>query len=144
VSEDTSRLNFLELRCGAALTSIRILNQLLEVAMASLDVERSVRHDATLAVAELVANVCEHEYTGQTGEVAVKLQVDADELRIELSSQGPPFDLRAALDRAAATDPLEKLESGGLGLRLIHSLFDEAVCEHPDGANLIRLRKRLV
>ena len=139
----TAPLTFLELRCGAALTSIRILNQLLEVAMASLAVEASLRHDATLAVAELVANVCEHEYAGRQGEVGVKLQVDPDELRIELSSQGPPFDLTAALARAHASDPLEHLQSGGLGLKLIESLFDEATCEHPGGVNLIRLRKRL-
>lgn len=136
-------LPFLELRCGAALTSIRVLNQLLEVAMASLDVDASLRHDATLAVAELVANVCEHEYAGRTGEVGVKLQVDPGELRIELQSHGPPFDLDAALAAAHAKDPLEKLQSGGLGLKLIESLFDEATCEHPEGVNVIRLKKRL-
>ena len=56
---------FLELRTGASLSSVRVLTDLLEVALRALEVEEASRHDLALGVAELVTNVCRHEYVGE-------------------------------------------------------------------------------
>lgn len=134
---------FLELRTGATLQSIRVLNDLLEVALRALGVEEALRHDLALGVAELVANVCEHEYgEGGSGEVTLRLEGGPRELCLAVVSQGAPFDLAAALARAEANDPLEALQGSGLGLPMLVSLFDAVDHRYEQGVgNRITLRK---
>jgi anti-sigma regulatory factor (Ser/Thr protein kinase) len=93
----------------------------------------------TLGVAELVANVCEHEYGERDGDVGVRLDVTHDEVRVTVLSEGRAFDLDAALERAAALDPLET--DGGRGLVLLTGLFDEVRLEREADRNRITLRK---
>lgn len=139
---------YLEVRTGAALRSIRVLNELLEVALRALEVEDAIRHDLAMGVAELVANVCEHEYEAgplrnpDGGDVGLRLDGTSGEIRLTVTSQGPPFDLGAALDRARNHDPLEALEGSGLGLRMLDALFDaiDHAYEQEVG-NLITLRR---
>ena len=139
---------YLEIRTGAALRSIRVLNELLEVALRALGIEDASRHDLAMGVAELVANVCEHEYQGGRlrdptgGEVGLRLDGTASELRLTVTSQGPRFDLDAALERARVHDPLEALDGSGLGLRMLDALFD--AIDHAyqaDAGNRITLRR---
>jgi anti-sigma regulatory factor (Ser/Thr protein kinase) len=119
---------------------VRVLNELLEVALRSLAVDDRLRHDVTLGVAELVANVCEHEYAGRDGgDVGVRLDVSHDEVRVTVLSQGRAFDLDAALVRASNLDPLET--DGGRGLVLLTGLFDEVRLERDEDRNRITLRK---
>lgn len=137
---------FLELRIGARLAAVRILNDLFEVALGALGVSEGLRHDLTLGIAELVANVVEHEYAGAEGlgEVLVRLDVRDDEVLVTVVSHGPAFDLQGALDRAAAHDPLEALESdsdGGRGMLLLTGLFDEVRLDREAGKNRITLRR---
>jgi hypothetical protein len=73
VSEPSAHPTFLEVRIGARLPAVRILNDLLDVALRAVGVDEGVRHDLTLGVAELVANVVEHE--GGAGEVGLRLDV---------------------------------------------------------------------
>jgi anti-sigma regulatory factor (Ser/Thr protein kinase) len=143
-TRDASTATFLELRLGARLAAVRVLNDLFEVALGALGVGEALRHDLTLGVAELVANVVEHEYVGAAGEVLVRLDVRDDELVVTVVSDGAAFDLQGALDRAAAHDPLEALESdldGGRGMLLLAGLFDEVRLDREAGRNRITLRK---
>lgn len=127
-------ITYLELRTGASLSSIRVLNELLEVASRALGVDPSLQHDLALGVAELVANVVEHELEGSNGEVLVRLEHSGDQLVLTVSSSGPPFDLEAALAHAANHDPLAELQGSGLGLPLLVALFDKI--EHDYDAEL--------
>ena len=139
---------WLELSLGAELRAARTVCGLLEVALAALDLDPSLRHDVTLAVAEVVTNVVEHEYrvegAGAGGQVRLRLEVAPDHLRVRVESQGPPFDLAAALRKAAQSDPLADLQGSGLGLILVNALFDEAESAHlPERGNVVTLVKRL-
>lgn len=139
-----SASRWLEVRLGADLRAPRVVCALLESALGALEVHPSLRHDVTLAVAEVVTNVVEHEYRGAPGEVGVRLEVAPDRLHVVVESQGTPFDLGAALARAAASDPLAELAGRGLGLILVGSLFDEAASVHEPGrGNVVTLVKRL-
>lgn len=130
---------WLELKVGARLAAVRVLNDLVDVALRSLAVGDELRHDVTLGVAELVANVCEHEYGGREGDVGVRLDVTHEDVRVTVLSDGATFDLEAALARARDRDPLET--DGGRGLVLLDALFDEVRLERDDGKNRITLRK---
>lgn len=135
---------FLELRIGARLAAVRVLNDLFDVALTALGVSEALRHDLTLGIAELVANVVEHEYAGAEGEVLVRLDVRDDEVVVTVISHGAAFDLQGALDRAADHDPLEALErdvDGGRGMLLLAGLFDEVRLDREGGKNRITLRR---
>lgn len=135
---------YLGLKIGARLAAVRVLNDLLEVAMRALGLEDELRHDLMLGVAELVANVCEHEGGGRDGEVDVRLDVSQEQVLVTVSSSGEPFDLQGAVARAQARDPLEALDSdddGGRGLLLLVGMFDEVRLDRDDGRNCISLRR---
>lgn len=131
---------YLELRIGARLAAVRTLNELFDVALRALGVEEPLRHDLTLGVAELVANVVDHERGGDP-QVAVRLDVAPHEVRLTVDSVGPRFDLAAALARAAARDPLTAPDEGGLGLLILEGLFDEVRQGDAPAGNRIVLRK---
>lgn len=136
----TAEPAFLELRTRAAFASVRVLNEILEVALRELAVEESLRHDVALGVAELVANVHEHEYRGRDGDVTVRLEVAPRVVALTVESQGPRFDPFARPEEAK--DPIEELEAGGLGIPLLQGLFDEVRHDYVDGVgNRITLRK---
>ncbi len=135
-------VTYVEVRVGARLPAVRFVNDLLETALAAVGVDAGVAHDLTLGVAELVANVCEHEYGPGGGEVGVRLDVGADALILTVTSDGGPFDLEGALREAAERDPLEALDEGGLGLPMLVALFDEVRHRHEAGrGNTITLRR---
>lgn len=137
-------INFLELRTSAVMESIRVLNELLEVALRALGTDPAIQHDLALGVAELVANVVEHEYEvtgGRGGEVLVRLDTRPGELVLAVVSQGPPFDFEAAIARAESHDPLENLDGSGLGLPLLKALFQLEHSYSPERGNTITLRR---
>lgn len=144
MSAQASTPTFLGLRIGAQLGAVRVLNDLLEVAMRAMGLDPELRHDLTLGVAELVANVCEHEGGGRDGEVDVRLDVTEGEVRVTVLSSGDEFDLQGAIERAQARDPFEALDAddeGGRGLLLLVGLFDEVRLDREDGKNRITLRR---
>ena len=142
----TGAISFLEMRTEAVLGSIRVLNDLLEVALRALGVPGDQRHDLALGLAELVANVCQHEYAAvgdSSPGVTVALDARDGDLLLTVTSFGPPFDLKAQIQIATARDPLEELAGSGLGLPLLVALFDELESTYEQGpGNVITLRKR--
>lgn len=136
-----SGLGWLELKASAELSAGGVLARLVDVALAGLGCDPSLCHDASLAVAELVNNVHEHEYAGGRGPVLIRLRRSAAELELEVESEGPPFDLQAALD--AERDPLVNLEGGGFGLNLVAALFDSIQGLRDGEVNRTRLTKSL-
>lgn len=144
MTTEASSPTFLGLRIGAQLGAVRVLNDLLEVAMRAMGLDGELRHDLTLGVAELVANVCEHEGGGRDGEVDVRLDVTEGEVRVTVLSTGEAFDLQGAIERAQARDPLEALDAddeGGRGLLLLVGMFDEVRLDREEGRNRITLRR---
>ena len=97
---------FIELRTAASLNSIPVLTELLDVALRALQADEATRHDLAVAVAELTANVCSHEYGDTPGEISLHLATTLQGLKLSVISQGPPFDLKAALKGAEDPNPL--------------------------------------
>jgi serine/threonine-protein kinase RsbW len=73
-------------------------------------------HPVRLLVSELVTNAVQHGGTGAGSTVRVRLEALRERVRVEVTDEGPGFDL----DRRAATDPA----AGGFGLRLVDELTD--------------------
>lgn len=99
--------------------------------------------DLALALQEALDNVVEHAYRGVVpGAVVVEARLVGDEAVVEVRDRGPAFDpLEGPLPELGGA--LEERRVGGLGLRLLRRLVDDARYRRADGWNRLVLVKRL-
>ena len=94
-----------------------------------------------LACDEACTNVMEHAYGGDEGPVRVVCTLYPDRLEIQVHDTGKPFDTKAV--RAPDLDaPLEKRETGGLGLHFMRSVMDDVRFEFDESGNRLTMFKR--
>lgn len=94
-----------------------------------------------LACDEACTNVIEHAYSGRPGRIRIAVSVYADRIQIEVHDTGRPFDPSAV--RAPDLEaPLERRETGGLGLHFMRSIMDEVRFEFGEGGNRLTMVKR--
>ena len=100
-------------------------------------------HDLALALQEALDNVVEHAYRDATpGAVVVEANLVGDEVVVEVRDRGPEFDpLEGPLPELG--DALGERRVGGLGLRLLRRLVDDARYRRADGWNRLVLVKRV-
>ena len=93
-----------------------------------------------LVLDELSVNIV--NYGGEASEIEVSLASDDDEVRVEISDDGRPFD---PLTEAANPDidaPLEDRPIGGRGIHLVREMMDELHYCRKDGKNRLAMVKR--
>ena len=100
-------------------------------------------YDLQLAVDEACANVVQHGYGGQGGEIEIAVERDEEEVRVTLRDWGTSFDPQA-VPAPDVTASLEQRRLGGLGLFLIHQVMDDVSFEFDaEGGNVLTMVKRL-
>jgi PAS domain S-box-containing protein len=77
-----------------------------------------------LAASEVATNVISHAYRRRSGELRVRLTLEADRMQIDTYDDGAAFDI----DRVPEPDP-DALQEGGYGLFLLRQVVDEVVYE---------------
>ena len=93
----------------------------------------------TLAVDEVLSNVCAYAYPEGGGEVEVRCTHNAGaRLCIDIVDSGVPFDPLAVPSAALPTDPAE-CTTGGLGLLLLRHLVDEMTYRRDHDQNVFHL-----
>lgn len=93
-----------------------------------------------LVLDELSVNIV--NYGEEASEIEVSLASDDDEVRVEISDDGRPFD---PLHDAVEPDidaPLEDRPIGGLGIHLVREMMDELHYSRKDGKNRLAMVKR--
>lgn len=93
-----------------------------------------------LAFSEAYTNICRHAYpSGESGPVAVFIELTADRLVIQFEDEGVGFD-----PANVAPPDLDSPKEGGLGVWLICKIMDEYTyyCDE-SGKNILRLAKSL-
>ncbi len=111
-----------ELRIQARAEHLRMLRAVVQSAMETAAADREVTERVVLAVSEACTNVIRHAYgPHRSGEIVLEIFNNQDEMRFRLLDFAPPVD-RAACRAPASTE----LRPGGLGMRLIHQIMDEA------------------
>jgi anti-sigma regulatory factor (Ser/Thr protein kinase) len=98
-----------------------------------------------LVVEEVVDNICRYGYGERAGAVELRCErierIEDSELVLEFIDRGAPFDILSQ-PPANLTAPLELRPLGGLGLRLIAELADEARYRRDGECNVLGLRFR--
>lgn len=102
------------------------------------------RDEVVLAVDEAVANAMRHAYEGRCDEsVDLVLSSSDDWVEIRVSDQGLPCPSECVDRRPLAPPDPQELRPGGLGVKLIHEVFDDVhYCSGDDGGNCVTMRMR--
>ena len=96
-------------------------------------------HDLKLALTEACTNSVRHAYNNEgRGSVDIVYELRGDRLAVEVGDAGAGF------DPGVATNDVEKLEEGGLGIAIIRAVTDEVeIAEREGGGSKLRFVKRL-
>jgi anti-sigma regulatory factor (Ser/Thr protein kinase) len=108
----------------------------------SWDVDSKTAGEVVLAIDEACANAIRHAYEGRLdGRVELTLHAEADHLEFQVSDEGVPCPPECAERRPLGPPDIDNLPSGGLGIQLIHEVFDEvAFCPGTRGGNCITMK----
>jgi anti-sigma regulatory factor (Ser/Thr protein kinase) len=95
-----------------------------------------------LVLEEAVANVINHSLPGSAPphRIAVRLEIDADNVTAEVIDNGPPFDPTGAPKHDQSL-PHEERQPGGLGIHLMRELMDGFDYRRAGDSNILRLHK---
>jgi len=137
---DDSRVGMLQFRLNCRDDCVHVLRSMVEVIAARAGLNEMCTNRVTLAVDELYANIARHGYCGKSGAVEFEARVRHDpEAGQELVFMFRDFAAPLADTQWQKTvEPLihdvTKIEPGGLGVHLIHSIMDSVKHEAlPDG-----------
>lgn len=124
---------------------LRAVRGMVRAYIASYGFDADRQDEVVLAVDEACANALRHSYQGDpSGIVRLRFDAEADWVQIELSDDGVPCPQEKTRPRVQDTAPnIEDLVPGGLGIGLIHEVFDEvAFAPGADRGNRVTMRLR--
>jgi len=98
----------------------------LEAFATSADLPDAIRRTLLLIVEELFSNTVSYGYPeGSADEIAVAVALGPDHVELTLADRAVPFDSSASPDVPDASETVDHMGIGGLGLFLVHELADE-------------------
>ena len=108
----------------------------------SWDIDQKTADDVVLAIDEACTNAIRHAYEGRyDGSVELTLHAEADHFEFRVSDQGLPCPPECAERRPLHPPEIDDLQPGGLGIQLIHKVFDEVnFCPGVSGGNCITMK----
>ena len=115
----------------------------LEAALRSVSIREETVLDLRIVAEEVLTNVAHHAHD-DAGEhwIRLRLTLIADEVTLEFTDDGRPFDPLAKAPRGLPAESGERA-IGGLGIHLTLALVDAALYARRGSENVLTLTKRL-
>ena len=133
----------LALRINAQIGTCSAVRQFVEQTCATWQVPSGVTDPLVLAVDEVVTNVIQHGYRGQSGEIEIDIERTPDAVVVTVSDQAPPFD-PTRLPDPDITLPLELRPEGGMGVYMARRSVDGMTHQLTgQGGNQLTLTKKI-
>ena len=113
----------------------------LEAILRARGVPLETVHDCVLVAEEVLANIVEHAYAGQSGLAHLEVRVLAEEIRLRFEDTGPAFN---PLEQPAPDldAPIAARGVGGLGILLVRHLVDRCEYSREGGTNVLTASRR--
>jgi len=99
-------------------------------------------HDVRTALDEVLSNIIRHGYNEAEGEIAVKANVSAEKLLLEVRDQAQPFNPLESPEPNLQIDFADR-PAGGVGIYLVRRLMDGVEYTYESGENRLRLERRI-
>lgn len=112
----------------------------------SWDINEQTAGKVVLAIDEACTNAIRHAYEGRSdGSVELTLQAGQKYLEFQVSDTGVSCPPECTERRPLQPPDVDDLQPGGLGIQLIHEVFDEVdFCPGESGGNCVTMKlKRL-
>jgi anti-sigma regulatory factor (Ser/Thr protein kinase) len=108
----------------------------------SWDVGEKTADKVVLAIDEACTNAIRHAYEGRRdGSVELSLHAEAEYLEFQVSDTGVPCPPECTTRRPLQAAGIDELKPGGLGIQLIHEVFDEVdFCPGESGGNCVTMK----
>jgi anti-sigma regulatory factor (Ser/Thr protein kinase) len=108
----------------------------------SWNVDKKRTDDVVLAIDEACTNAIRHAYEGRSdGSVELTLHAEPDFLEFQVSDTGVPCPPACTERRPMRPADVDDLQPGGLGIQLIHEVFDEVdFCPGEGGGNCVTMK----
>lgn len=131
--------NKLHLTCQtSALSELRTF---LHMTLSEIQLNDIERHQVTLAVEEVCANLIIHSHSCNPKEkIELEILKNRNEVIFEITDQGEAFNL-LDYDTPELKQVVEEKRKGGLGIILVKKIMDEIEFESKNGKNICRLIK---
>jgi serine/threonine-protein kinase RsbW len=142
VSSLTESYGMATIRLLAGFNDLAAIRQFVAQAVRDEGLDDRVVPDLQLAVDEVCANVIEHGYSGQGGEIEVTVEAIEGGVQAKVRDWGTPFNPQA-IPIPDVTAPLEQRRPGGLGLYLVRQVMDDVRFEFDaQRSNIVTMIKR--
>lgn len=126
----------------ARMESLENIDKFITAAALAAGLTAKAAYAVRLAVDEACANIIEHAYQNEGGEIECIVQDTMDQLIVTLRDWGKPFDPDLVPEPDIAA-PLEERTKGGLGLYFMLKMMDEVKFDFPtDGPNKLTMVKK--
>jgi anti-sigma regulatory factor (Ser/Thr protein kinase) len=112
----------------------------------SWNIDEKTADKVVLAIDEACTNAIRHAYEGRfDGSVELTLHAEPEYLEFQVSDAGVPCPPECVERRPPRPQDVNDLQPGGLGIQLIHEVFDEVdFCPGEGGGNCVTMKlKRL-
>jgi anti-sigma regulatory factor (Ser/Thr protein kinase) len=108
----------------------------------SWDVGKKTTDDVVLAIDEAFTNAIRHAYGGRRdGSVELTLRAAPEYLEFQVSDRGVPCPPECMQRRPLGPTSVDDVQPGGLGIHLIHEVFDEVdFCPGESGGNCVTMK----
>lgn len=131
------------LRLAGQTAEIRRLALAVEAFAARHGVQGNAAHHITLAADELITNAIEHNPPPPDLQITVSLRLETQQMIMEISYPGTPFDPTAEAKAPEIDAPLEDRPIGGLGVHFAKTLLDGLSYVRRQGGNHLTLTKNV-
>lgn len=134
----------LTLRIENRLSEVERATEIVEAYCAEQGIAPAIAYRVQLAIEEILTNAIKYGFDdGKPHAAEFSLRRDGEELVLEISDDGKPFDPTQA-PPPKLNAALEERRIGGLGVYLVRTMMDEIAYRRSDGRNHLVMRKRLV
>jgi serine/threonine-protein kinase RsbW len=131
------------IRLDADLAELERLTEWLDRFCDGHGIEDSTHYQINVAVEEVVINAIKHgQCQPAAGAIEVVLALAGEELRIDITDTGVPFNPLDLPTPDLGAD-IAKRKVGGLGVHLVRSLMTRVEYERLEGRNQLRLSKQI-
>jgi serine/threonine-protein kinase RsbW len=129
----------LNLSCSTA--ALAELRSFLQQNLAIFKLSEMDRHQVTLAVEEVCANLIIHSHAcNPKEEIHLEVKELNKKIIVEITDQGDAFNL-LEYDVPDLSQVIEEKRKGGIGILLVKKIMDEIQFESKNGKNICRLIK---
>ena len=130
------------MRLSADFSDLAAIREFVAQAGHDLGLDEEMIPDLQLAVDEICANVIEHGYNGQCGEIEITIEPVPDGVQTQVRDWGVAFEPQK-VPVPNVTEPLEQRRLGGLGLFLVRQMVDDLRFEFDaQRGNIVTMVKR--